>query len=219
MVRRGLAVVIALSLVLGVATVANAQGGADISFTLDSAGPYPTGQAIHAEIFATLTEAPANDQNVWFRGMQMDYQMSSDVTLPLAMDWHLAAQPLYAAFPELPIPAAVYTSTVPVEAFMIRLDDIGVAVSLGTIDINASDAEGVLGILDWANGTSADPNEGFNLNFGFGVDPLDPITNWRFNTGELGGAQFAEIPTVPEPATLALLVIGAVAGLRRRRTA
>ena len=94
--------------------------------------------------------------------------------------------------------------------------DLGVPILLGTVDVTAQESESIR-TLDIANAGEANINFGGSLKFGFGVEPGDPITDWRFNTGELSGGTY-DIVT-PEPATLALVVFGAIAGLRRRRSA
>ena len=93
---------------------------------------------------------------------------------------------------------------------MTKVDVPGVAPVFEAIDAIAT--------LDVANAGDANIDFGGLLQFGWGVDEDDPITNWRFNTGELSGGTY-DIVTTPEPATLVLVVIGAVAGLRRRRVA
>ena len=100
--------------------------------------------------------------------------------------------------------------------FMVVLE-LGVPVLFGTVDVTAQESESTR-TLDIANAGEANINFGGSLKFGFGVEPDDPITDWRFSTGELSGGTY-DIVTTPEPATLALVVFGAIAGLRRRRSA
>ncbi len=215
-------IIIATCVAMGITSVAIAQvdGMAEISVTLTpppgEGGKYMPGQAITAAIDATLTDEPSNGQLIALRGIQMDYSLSVDVVLPGAMSFsNLSA--LYAPFPNLPVPAAVYIGTQYIPGMMLELH-ADEPVELGTIAFNAIEPDvNTVGILDYVNFNAGDPNFGFALSFGFGVDPDDPIRGWTFENGHLYGDQFAEVPTAPDPATLVLLGLGAVAVVRRRR--
>ena len=218
MMRRGLGLVSALTLVLGVVSYANAgaAGAADVTLEASMANPVAPGAALSFDIFATMTEVPSDGQVVALRGMQLDYSNTSgEIGLPAEMDFSNPGG-IYAEFEDLPVPASVWPlPNADLIQFMVVLD-LGVPILLGTVDVTAQESESIR-TLDIANAGEANINFGGSLKFGFGVEPGDPITDWRFNTGELSGGTY-DIVT-PEPATLALVVFGAIAGLRRRRSA
>lgn len=214
MMRRGLGLVSALTLVLGVVSYANA--GATVALDASAANPVAPGAALSFDITAMMTEAPINP-DVALRGMQLDYSNTDgSIGLPASMDFSNPGG-IYAEFEDLPIPASVWPLPNPILALMVVLQ-MDTPVLLGTVDVTAPAGQNVTATLDVANAGEANINFGGSLKFGFGVEPGDPITDWRFNTGELSGGTY-DIVTTPEPATLALVVFGAIAGLRRRRAA
>ncbi|MFQ5415260.1 MAG: PEP-CTERM sorting domain-containing protein [Phycisphaerae bacterium] len=200
----------AIVLAARVGTPARAgTNGADIHIVLDPSLPvYEPGQAITATIEATLLTPPPGDQQVLLRGIQLDFQQSTGVVLPDMMTFAVPQD--YVVFPQLPRPAAIWPGTAPGDMLSLPL---GTAVPLGAITFNAGEGNGALDIVNLG---ATDPNFGFDLTFGFGIEPNDPITSWRFDTGELTGDQSATVP-VPEPATLLLLLVGAASVCRRRR--
>ncbi|MFQ5413673.1 MAG: PEP-CTERM sorting domain-containing protein [Phycisphaerae bacterium] len=222
MVRRGLVVVAALSLVFGLAGLANAQdnGQGLITISLDPPPPpggYAAGESISASVLAEISIAPVNDPVV-LRGIQLDFQTTdANIGLPTEFSFNDPSGGLYAPFPALPQPNMVWPIGNPIPALMVNLSNG--QQNLGSAAITAPATAGDSGFLRISDPGEADPNFGMSLKFGFGVDADDPLTDWRFNNGGLTGMHEVEIPTVPEPATLALLAIGAVATLRRRRSA
>ena len=216
MMRRGLGLVSALTLVLGVVSYANAgaAGAATIDLIPSIGNDVDPGTALSFEIFAMMTEAPINP-DVALRGMQLDYSATAVVIdLPASMDYVNPAG-LYAEFEDLPVPASAWVLPNPILPFMVVLE-LGEPVLLGSVDVIAQKFSSIE-TLDVANAGEPDINFGGSLKFGFGVDDDDPITDWRFNTGELSGGTYDIDTLTPEPATMALVVIGALAGFRRRR--
>ena len=206
----------AVIVVLGAVSNANAgaTGHAVIDLVPDFPGPVPDGSPLHFEITATMTEAPVN-ADVALRGMQLDYSATAVVIdLPASMDYVNPAG-LYAEFEDLPVPASAWVLPNPILPFMVVLE-LGEPVLLGSVDVIAQKFSSIE-TLDVANAGEPDINFGGSLKFGFGVDDDDPITDWRFNTGELSGGTYDIDTLTPEPATMALVVIGALAGFRRRR--
>ena len=113
MMRRGLGLVSALTLVLGVVSYANAgaAGAADVTLQASMANPVAPGAALSFDIFATMTEVPSDGQVVALRGMQLDYSNTSgEIGLPPEMDFVNPFPGLYAEFEELPVPASGWTS-------------------------------------------------------------------------------------------------------------
>ena len=207
------ALLIAASAALGATSLAHA--GAEINLVGDPDKPlYDPGEAITVSIYATMTEAPINPV-VALRGMQLDYTTTDgSIGLPVSMDF-VNPGGIYAEFENLPVPRSVWP--VPnrdLILFMVVLE-LGEPVLFGTVEIAAPDEMDTTATLDVANAGEPDIDFGDSLKFGFGNDPDDPITDWRFNTGELTGGTL-DITTVPEPATIGLLLVAVVA-LRRRR--
>ncbi|MCH8251531.1 MAG: PEP-CTERM sorting domain-containing protein [Planctomycetes bacterium] len=196
---------IAVSLVLAAATSAHA--GAEIKLVGDPDQElYDPAQPITVSIFANMTEQPINDP-VLLRGIQFDFNATDpQIGLPASMDF-VNPMGLYAEFENLPIPATLWPLPSPLPAGMIELI-LGEDVLLGTVDITAQDELGTTRTLDVLNA-------GGSLKFGFGIDKDDPITDWRGSNGDLTGGTL-DIVTVPEPATIGLLLVAVVA-MRRRR--
>ena len=206
---------IAMVLMLGATSLAHA--GAEINLVGDpDKSLYDPAEAITVSIYATMTEAPINPV-VELRGMQLDYQATdSQIGLPETMDFVNPPPGLYAEFEALPIPASVCLSVCglfPGSMIELLLDE---PVLFGTVEITAPDEMDTTGTLDVANAGEANINFGGSLTFGWGGTPDDPITVWRFNTGELTGGTL-DITTVPEPATVVMLLLILAVGPRTRR--
>lgn len=118
-------------------------------------------------------------------------------------------------FRRLPNAAWVYPLQTPIPGLQYVLPDNG-EFKLGDISVTVPNVPGTY-TLDVMNADAADPNLGAGATFGFG-GAGDPVTTWRAFTGELTGGTLT-MTVIPEPATLALLGVGALAALRRRRTA
>ena len=69
---------------------------------------------------------------------------------------------------------------------------------LGTVDVVAPAGMDTTATLDVANYAEPNINFGGSFVFGFGVDENDPLTDWRFNTGELS------LVTIAPPVSVAL---------------
>ena len=193
---------IAVSLVLAAAT--SAYAGAEIKLVGDPDQQlYDPGQPITVSIFANMTEQPINDP-VLLRGIQFDFTATDpQIGLPGSMDI-VNPEGLYAEFEDLPNPSSVWPLPQPIPGAMIELI-LDTDVLLGTVDITAQDEIGTTRTLDIAT----------SLTFGFGVEKDDPIIEWQTNQGDLTGGTL-DITTVPEPATIGLLLLAA--GVRPRRS-
>ncbi len=123
----------------------------------------------------------------------------------------------------------------PWNSFMLVLPEEG-QFHIGWIDVTLPMAEGdyTLDVLNAPGyfGPPVNPDVGAWLRYGFGMVDGDPVTNWvPADPDEIAGGTFAfgrggefgytsqPGAIVPEPASVVLLAIGVLAGMRRRRGA
>ncbi len=204
MFKRGLV----LSLVLSIASVANA-GSTGLELVPAMPGPYAPGATVDVDIILHNFEG----QDIGLRLAQVDFA-ASDEALTIA-DFAIDLTPatggaLYAAFPTNfgggnTIAAATYSGTSLIPGFILVAPDNG-TLSLGVASVTLPDAEGTY-MFDAINPGAPDNNSGARFDYGF----TNRTTLWP-----VGGDALA-LTVVPEPATLALLGVGGIAMLRRRR--
>jgi hypothetical protein len=233
MLKRGLL----FCAVLGV--TANAFGGAAIDLRPDVAGPYNAGQVVNFDVFLVDTGNPQG--NILFRGVFLDFT-DTDSGIVSVNNWRgpdgiFADNPgppaneeadnpqdeitwvnpfgIGAVFDSLPKTSWVYPLPTANMLFQYVLPDGG-EVNIGDVNVTMPNDAGTYN-LDVMNDDVADPNFGARLDFGFG-GAGDPVTTWRAFTGDITGGT-ESVTVIPEPATLALLGVGAIAALRRRRAA
>ena len=191
--------------------VASAGAGATISL-LPSTAQFDPGESFVVQFIATMTEAPINDV-VFVRGLQFDFtQTDKQIGLPESMNLGGRGS-LYIIEDELPRPHIVWPFPAPGAGIYLELNT---PVLFGSVDIIAQDEAATTRTLDVANATATNPDLGAFITFGFGADPYDPITTWRFDTGDLAGGTL-DITTVPEPATVVMLLLILAVGPRTRR--
>ena len=215
MFRRGLV----LCVVLGVASVANAGAVLDIAVEPSvnpalPAGTYDQGEIVNFAVgisqdTGSLMQARLlsiafqnTDLDINFVGSQFGWDFST-----------LASNALYAQFLDYPVPNVTYTSTTPVAGFILEIPaDASLLLGGGTIMLpSAPGTEGNTYFLDALNPLEPNPNLTARLDFDF-----NNPTSWTGFSGDITGGRVG-LTIVPEPATLALLALGGIAALRRRR--
>lgn len=210
--------------VLGIAT--SAFAGLRVDLRPVQAGPYAPNTVVDVNVFLVDTGNPQGQ--IQLRGAFLDYTDSAaEFSYPDPdgagalgdgdFSW-INPFTIGAVFPDLPQTSWVYPLPTANPLFQITVPNDG-EVQLGSLKVNvgAAPPAPVDRILDAMNDDVADPNFGARVDFGFG-GAGDPVTTWRAFSGDLTGGTLA-LNVTPEPATLALLGLGAVAAFRRRRTA
>lgn len=157
--------------------------------------PYSPGSHVNVDVrISNLT-----GQDVYLRFAQLD---TTDTDPALAFgnpefefDYSaLTDAGLYIEFPAYPYPSTVYFGTNAMPGFILSLPGYQ-HIHLGTIRDQIMPPTSGSFTLDVMNATASDPNFGAQLQFGFGVQPDDPVTAWRAFTGELVGGTFAFVVT------------------------
>ena len=215
MFRRGLV----LCVVLGVASVANAGAVLDIVAEPSAnpalpAGVYDEGEMVNFAVGIsqdTGSVIQARLLSIAFQNTDIDLTLVGDA---FAWDFStLASNALYSQFLDYPVPNVTYTSTSPVAGFILEIPaDATLLLGGGTVMMPSG--PGALGntyFLDALNPGEANPNLTARLDFDF-----DNPTTWTGFSGDITGGRVG-LTVIPEPATLALLALGGVAALRRRR--
>jgi hypothetical protein len=206
--------------------VSFAQADAFVTLTAttpeEPGGGYLPGATVDFEV--SMTQDTASD--ILLRLVTLNFE-DSDPALGLKdpFVFNCAAAggcALYAQFPNYADPPnATYTSLTPIEAFMFKLPAAGTgSLLLGTGQVNLPMTEDKY-LLDVVNESNMDPNGATQIRFGFGTGPGDEISEWfASDIPEGEGMIFGDplsLTVIPEPATLALLALGGIAALRRRR--
>ncbi|UCE60183.1 MAG: PEP-CTERM sorting domain-containing protein [Phycisphaerales bacterium] len=203
---------IAVGLLLAFAPVANA-GLIDLELVPDIAGPYTGGEYVTVDVLAHDTGVGA----VHFRRLALDFSQRDPalVTDPnFTFDFTDAGMgALYGSFPAMDFPSAGFSGVMEMPDFMKSMPADGM-IRVGSIGVTVPMAIGDY-ILDAAtvdpNGAGDPRNWGARFDYSFTA----PTEVWAGDGGVTGGK--LTMTVIPEPATLALLAIGGVAVLRRRR--
>lgn len=164
-------------------------------------------------------------QDHYLRLMQYDFELTE---LPHAnFDFHynsescntLGGDQCASGYAELnldeTLPATVFTGLFEDTFQQILLPGDGTAILTASFDIEVpASAAGESYFIDVLNPDTPNGGFGARIDFGFG-GPDDPILTWNVFNGLITGNS-AFINVVPEPASLAVLAVGALALGRRR---
>jgi hypothetical protein len=219
MLKRGLT----LCLVLGVASIANAGALLEIDLvpSANAANPvgwYDPGETVDFSVFMSTDRGVPTQARLITIGFHDTDPALTFVGTEFGWDWStLASNALYSKFLEYPRVNVTYQSTDPIAGFILEIPADG-ALLLGGGQVIAPMADGAYA-LDVLNVGGFEPGGGGggNLNQTARLDfDFDNPTTWTAYTGEITGQP--GMINVPEPATLALLALGGVAVLRRRRS-
>jgi len=193
------------------ASVANA-GGTFLELVPATPGPYAGGDSVNVDIVFHNGEG----QDIGLRLAQLDFA-ASDPALDIAdfsIDLSTASfGALYAPFDTdfssgSTVANATYTGLSSIPGLILSVPDGG-TLSLGMASVTLPAADGTYN-LDVVNPSAPDNNSGARFDYGFTSRvTLFPVAGDPLPL-QVGAP-------VPEPATLALLGIGGIAVLRRRR--
>ncbi len=219
MFKRGLALV----LVLGVASIANA--GATFQVDILTAPNAPDGVNYLGGTTVDFGVNVAADQPIELRLLTLDFAGSdpaltfvgpdvfnignpgSDGIMEFEFDFSsLFGAFLYGQFPNYMQPNATYTGLQPQAGFILATGPGGLPVGTGAVQLPAADGSYTLDALN-ANGGG----DGAKIQFDF----TNTVT-WTAGNGDITGNS-PVLTVVPEPATLALIGLGGIAALRRRK--
>lgn len=233
MFKRGVACLV----VLAVASIANASVIVTLtpsasSNAMNQPMVYDPGEQVRMDVSFNQTPGGATQL---LRLIQLDFG-SSNAALSFAANpdvdgnslspdftFDLASFPQDAGFyflaSELPVPAAAFTGPGARPDRQIALPASG-SVHLGFVNVTLPMLAGDYLVNAITATNPNDPNLGGIFSWGFGT-PTDPIIELRPGEGIQGGTKTLTVREVaiPEPATLAFLACGAIAMLRRRRSA
>lgn len=174
-----------------------------------------------------IVETPAGTEPArGLRGVQLDFSDTTGINAQVDnpfFDWDYTDNiGLGSEFFTYPRTTWIWPIGTP-NTFMIELPDTGANDEAKVGDFHATPT-GDVWTLDIVNPDEPDVNQGAFLTYGFG-GPTDPVTNLRFGQGLTyqwrlpNGSTGQGALVVPEPTTLGLLAVGALAAIRRRRTA
>jgi len=202
-----------------VASAGTIPATVEVGLVTDAALPLEPGDKAEFSVHLTNLDGP---NPIQVRLFQVDFS-DTDAALTVSdLDWRypgLISDALYAEFKTLPVVSTVYVSVGPIPGFILALAT-GAKVEVLNFTVEVADDLDHDAVLDVINADAGDPNFGARLDFDF-VTP----TTLTFPAGELVLGQLLEdtnggaVVATPEPASLGLLALGALAGLRRRRAA
>lgn len=202
-------------------TPANGPGGVDylpgsiVDFQVGVSQDKPTDTPIRD----VRLDFDASDPALTFLGPD-DFPVGNpDGVLEFVFDFStLDTGAMYDMFPGYPTARIEYAGIGYIPGFMLEIPEADAgALILGTGQVELPMSPGTYSIDALNAGTNDPQSEGAQILFGFGGD--DPVTLWSavpgFGDGLITGDALP-LTVVPEPATLALLLIGGLVLIRKR---